>query len=125
MPAEAPDARRARDASGDARRVRAGRRALPPRSGVRLRRTPERRRASLRALRLGDDACTLADAGARGAGRARICGRRMSLTVLSVAYPLAPVSQDAVGGAEQMLSHLDHALVRAGHRSIVVASGVS
>lgn len=46
----------------------------------------------------------------------------MTFTVLSVAYPLAPVSQDAVGGAEQMLSHLDHALVRAGHRSLVVAS---
>ena len=45
----------------------------------------------------------------------------MTLTILSVAYPLAPVSQDAVGGAEQMLSHLDHALVRAGHRSLVVA----
>ena len=28
----------------------------------------------------------------------------MTLTVLSVAYPLAPVGQDAVGGAEQMLS---------------------
>lgn len=49
----------------------------------------------------------------------------MTLTVLSVAYPLAPVSQDAVGGAEQMLSHLDHALVEAGHRSLVVASETS
>jgi glycosyltransferase involved in cell wall biosynthesis len=49
----------------------------------------------------------------------------MTLTVLSVAYPLAPVGQDAVGGAEQMLSHLDHALVRAGHRSLVVASAGS
>jgi glycosyltransferase involved in cell wall biosynthesis len=49
----------------------------------------------------------------------------MTLTVLSVAYPLAPVGQGAVGGAEQMLSHLDHALVRAGHRSLVVASGGS
>lgn len=45
----------------------------------------------------------------------------MSLTVLSVAYPLAPVGLDAVGGAEQMLAHLDRALVRAGHRSVVVA----
>ncbi len=43
------------------------------------------------------------------------------LTVLSVAYPLAPVSQDAVGGAEQVLAQLDRALVRAGHRSLVVA----
>jgi glycosyltransferase involved in cell wall biosynthesis len=49
----------------------------------------------------------------------------MTLTILSVAYPLAPVSQDAVGGAEQMLSHLDHALVRAGHCSLVVASETS
>ena len=45
----------------------------------------------------------------------------MSLTVLNVAYPLAPASLDAVGGAEQVLSELDHALVEAGHRSIVVA----
>jgi glycosyltransferase involved in cell wall biosynthesis len=45
----------------------------------------------------------------------------MALTVLSVAYPLAPVSVDAVGGAEQILSALDRALVRAGHRSIVIA----
>lgn len=45
----------------------------------------------------------------------------MILTVLSVAYPLARVGPDAVGGAEQILAHLDHALVEAGHRSIVVA----
>jgi glycosyltransferase involved in cell wall biosynthesis len=45
----------------------------------------------------------------------------MRLTVLSVAYPLAPVGPDAVGGAEQMLWRLDEALVRGGHRSIVVA----
>lgn len=45
----------------------------------------------------------------------------MSLTVLSVAYPLARVGPDGVGGAEQVLSHLDRALVEAGHRSIVVA----
>jgi glycosyltransferase involved in cell wall biosynthesis len=43
------------------------------------------------------------------------------LTILSVAYPFAPVSPDAVGGAEQILSALDAALVAAGHRSIVVA----
>ena len=43
------------------------------------------------------------------------------LTVLSVGYPLAPVGPDAVGGSEQVLSALDHALVTAGHRSIVVA----
>jgi glycosyltransferase involved in cell wall biosynthesis len=43
------------------------------------------------------------------------------LTILSVAYPFAPVGPDAVGGAEQVLSALDHALVAAGHRSLVVA----
>ncbi|HET8728701.1 MAG TPA: glycosyltransferase [Alphaproteobacteria bacterium] len=45
----------------------------------------------------------------------------MSLTVLSVAYPLAAVGPDAVGGAEQVLTLLDRALVQAGHRSVVVA----
>ena len=45
----------------------------------------------------------------------------MRLTVLSVAYPFAPVGPDATGGAEQILTALDAALVRAGHRSIVVA----
>lgn len=45
----------------------------------------------------------------------------MSLTVLSVAYPLTPVSPDAVGGAEQILSAMDRALVRAGHQSLVIA----
>jgi hypothetical protein len=45
----------------------------------------------------------------------------MALTVLSVAYPFAPVGPDAVGGAEQILSALDRALVRAGHCSVVVA----
>ena len=45
----------------------------------------------------------------------------MSLTVLSIGYSLAPVGPDAVGGAEQILSALDRALVAAGHRSIVVA----
>ncbi|MBI4787168.1 MAG: glycosyltransferase family 4 protein [Chloroflexi bacterium] len=42
-------------------------------------------------------------------------------TILSVAYPLAPVSRDATGGAEQVLAMLDDALTRAGHRSVVVA----
>jgi glycosyltransferase involved in cell wall biosynthesis len=45
----------------------------------------------------------------------------MSLTILNVAFPFAPVGPDAVGGAEQILSSLDEALVRANHRSIVVA----
>ena len=43
------------------------------------------------------------------------------LTVVSVAYSLAPVGPDAVGGSEQILTAMDGALVRAGHRSIVVA----
>jgi glycosyltransferase involved in cell wall biosynthesis len=44
-----------------------------------------------------------------------------TLTVLSVAYPLAPVGPDCVGGAERILTLLDRALVAAGHRSVVVA----
>ena len=44
-----------------------------------------------------------------------------NLTVVSVAYALAEIGPDAVGGAEQVVSALDHALVAAGHRSIVVA----
>lgn len=43
------------------------------------------------------------------------------LTILSVAFKLAPVGPDAVGGSEQVLSAIDAALVAAGHRSIVVA----
>jgi glycosyltransferase involved in cell wall biosynthesis len=45
----------------------------------------------------------------------------MPLTVLQVAYPFAPVSRDSVGGAEQILAACDEAVVRAGHRSLVVA----
>ena len=45
----------------------------------------------------------------------------MSLTVLSIGYSLAPVGPNTVGGAEQILSALDQALVAAGHHSIVVA----
>ena len=43
------------------------------------------------------------------------------VTVLSVGYPLAPVSADPVGGAEQVLAALDRALVAARYRSIVIA----
>ena len=46
----------------------------------------------------------------------------MSLTVLSVAFPFAPVGRDAVGGSEQVLTHLDEALTRLGHHNIVVAA---
>jgi glycosyltransferase involved in cell wall biosynthesis len=43
------------------------------------------------------------------------------LTVLNVAYSLASIGPSAVGGAEQVLTNLDAALVAAGHRSITVA----
>jgi glycosyltransferase involved in cell wall biosynthesis len=45
----------------------------------------------------------------------------MPLTVLSVAFPFAPVSPEAVGGAEKILSDLDQALVASGNNSLVVA----
>jgi glycosyltransferase involved in cell wall biosynthesis len=45
----------------------------------------------------------------------------MARTVLSVAFPLTPVGEDAAGGAEQILTNVDAALVEAGYRSIVVA----
>lgn len=44
------------------------------------------------------------------------------LNVLSVAYPLLPVSVDSTGGAEQILALLDRSLVQRGHRSFVVAA---
>ncbi len=43
------------------------------------------------------------------------------LTVLNVAYPLAPVRAQTAGGAEQVVAMLDRALTAAGHRSVVVA----
>jgi glycosyltransferase involved in cell wall biosynthesis len=46
----------------------------------------------------------------------------MPLSVLSIGYTLAPIGPDAVGGAEQILSALDRALVDAGHQSIVVGN---
>src|SRR4051794_10424745 len=48
-------------------------------------------------------------------------GTMRRLTVLNVAYPLAPTGPDAVGGSEQILTALDAALVAAGHNSIVLA----
>ena len=45
----------------------------------------------------------------------------MRLTVLNVSYPLAQVSDGTAGGAEQVLAALDAGLVRAGHRSVVLA----
>ncbi len=46
----------------------------------------------------------------------------MGLTIVNVAYPLAPVGPDAVGGAEQILTAIDRGLVERGHRSIVIAA---
>ncbi len=45
----------------------------------------------------------------------------MSLTILSVAYPLTPVGPNAVGGSEQILTLMDAAITAAGHHSLVVA----
>lgn len=47
------------------------------------------------------------------------------MTVLSVAYPLLPVSRDSGGGAEQILYLLERGLVARGHRSIVIAANGS
>jgi glycosyltransferase involved in cell wall biosynthesis len=49
----------------------------------------------------------------------------MRMTVLSVGYPLAKVSNSTAGGAEQVLLTLDRALVRFGHRSLVLAAAGS
>src|SRR5579862_9059526 len=46
----------------------------------------------------------------------------MPLTVLSVAFPFAPVRPEVAGGAEQILLALDRALVERGYRSIVIAA---
>ncbi len=45
----------------------------------------------------------------------------MRLTILSIAYPLAPVGPDAAGGSEQILTQLDRRLTRDGHTSVVIA----
>src|ERR1700756_3071934 len=47
------------------------------------------------------------------------------LRILSIAYPFAPVRTDSVGGAEQVLRHLDEALMRSAHPSLVIASAGS
>src|SRR5690554_2330600 len=48
-------------------------------------------------------------------------GRPAVTVVLQVAYPLAPVGPDAVGGAEQVLFHLERALASRGVDTVVVA----
>jgi glycosyltransferase involved in cell wall biosynthesis len=47
------------------------------------------------------------------------------LSVVNVAYPFAPVDDDPIGGAEQIVAALDRALVTYGHRSTVVGHGAS
>ena len=49
-------------------------------------------------------------------------GRSGEMNILSVAFPLFPVSADAGGGAEQILYLLERELVHAGHHSTVVAA---
>ncbi len=44
----------------------------------------------------------------------------MPRTILSVAYPFAPVSSQTAGGAEQILLSIDSFLHRSGYRSLVV-----
>src|SRR5438105_7292346 len=68
---------------------------------------------------LAHDRRALARTGDRDAGRP--AGALMPLTVLSVSYSLAHVSRKTAGGAEQVLATIDEALVRSGHRSLVVA----
>jgi glycosyltransferase involved in cell wall biosynthesis len=46
----------------------------------------------------------------------------MKLHILSIAYPFACVGPDSVGGAEQILHHLDSYLHNSGNHSIVIAS---
>ena len=48
-----------------------------------------------------------------------------SLNILSVGYPLFPVRDGSGGGAEQILGIMDRALMRAGHRSTVIAAAGS
>ncbi len=50
---------------------------------------------------------------------------RDPLTVLSIAYPFAPVGPASVGGAEQVLATIEAGLVAEGLRSIVVAQAGS
>lgn len=45
----------------------------------------------------------------------------MSLSILSVAYPFAPIREDTAGGAEQVILSLDRLFTQAGHLSTVIA----
>ncbi len=52
-------------------------------------------------------------------------GRQSRRTILSVAYPFAKLGPDAVGGAEQVLTTLESALVARGLQSVVAADAMS
>ena len=75
-----------------------------------FREPPPPGRAALRDARLGYRRRGVEARSFRGARPARP-RPAVSLTILSVGYALAPVGPDAVGGAEQVLSALDRALV--------------
>src|SRR5438046_2997946 len=98
-----------------------GFRKIPPRPAIRLHSAAAPRTTPLRKTRLEHYWRNVARARSRGTQIALYENRSMNLTILSVAYPLTPVGPDAVGGSEQILTLLDAALTRAGHRSIVVA----
>src|SRR5437764_10808824 len=115
------DDRLLHDTALAARKIRHCGGAVPPRARLRFPPAAASGRAALRDAGLGHQQRGLAPYRRGGAGAAWSGGRVVPLTVLSVGYALAPVGPAAVGGAEQILSALDQALVAAGHRSLVVA----
>ena len=50
---------------------------------------------------------------------------RSTVRILNIAFALAYVGDDAVGGAEQVLAHVEKGQVGAGHQSLVVAAANS
>lgn len=46
----------------------------------------------------------------------------MSLTILSIAYPMMPVGPHASGGSEQILFLVEKGIVESGHRSVVISA---
>ena len=52
----------------------------------------------------------------------RLSSAERPLTILSVAYPFAPVSTHTAGGAEQILVSVERGLVDHGHHSLVAAA---
>ena len=91
--------------------------ALSAGAGLRFHPAATRGYAPLRTIRLGHDGRQVSCPGRRGVADL--------LTILSVAYPLAPVRPHTAGGAEQVLAQLDRVLVAGRHRSIVIACETS